>query len=342
MKYILLVLVLSFLHSIQVAAVEEGTEEGSYAISGWKEAMISVRDLDQYRRFFDQFETWELVEQGAVSKAQMTAWRQLPPITAKYHLYANNGTESGLLRLVQFDGAEQVLMRPDSQAWDTGGIFDINMRARDLDELASNLRRLGWQARSPVTQFSFGPFVVKEWITQNSDGLAIAFIQRIAPALDGWPNFKSISRAFNSTQVVKDLPTSLVFYQDILGFKPYLEHYGASKEPGPNVLGLPHNLSNKIARSVYILHPQGLNDGSVELLAFEGAVGRDNSSRAGFPNIGIGALSFPVIGIENFQLYLEGKRVSFVHRLESIGGRRTLTIKSPEGAWLEFYEQVND
>ena len=47
------------------------------------------------------------------------------------------------------------------------------------------------------------------------------------------------------------------FYIDKLGFKIYLEHKGASSKEGPNVLGLPHNLTTKIDREVYILHRMG-------------------------------------------------------------------------------------
>jgi len=309
-----------------------------FSISGWKEVLVSVRDLDHYNRFFKGFENWELVEEGDVSRAQLDAWQISTSTHAKYSVHANAGTQSGFIRLVQFEGADQVLIRPDSQSWDTGGIFDINMRTHDISALAKNLRAQGWQARSPVTQFSFGPFVVKEWIPQNSDGFAVAFIQRVTPELDGWPNFKSISRAFNSTQVVKNMEISQEFYEGVLGFKRYLEHKGASKEAGENVLGLPHNMTSEVPRSVFILSPDGVNEGSVELLSFDGAVGRDNSSRAHLPNIGIAALSFPVIDIEALQSHLEKNSVSFVHKLKTIDGKKKLIVRAPEGAWLEFYE----
>jgi len=309
-----------------------------FTISGWKEVVVSVRDLDEYTEFFKDLAAWELIQQGEVSNEQMSAWQQVKSASAKYRLYANPGTESGFIRLVQFSGVEQVQIRPDSQSWDTGGIFDINMRTHDLHALAKNLRKRGWQARSPITQFSFGPFVVKEWIPQNNDGFAVAFIVRVKPPIENWPHFKSLSRTFNSTQVVQDMQRSLDFYEGVLGFKRYLEHYGASKEPGENVLGLPHNQTNKVPRSVFVLSPQGDNEGSVELLAFDGAVGRDNSGLASLPNIGIAALAFPVVGIEALQARLEQKGATFVHRLKTIDGKKKLIVKAPEGAWLEFYE----
>ncbi len=337
-KFLINVLFFFLVLSWQSAIAKKDTRELPFKISGWQEVLVSVRDLDYYDRFFLGFENWELVEKGDVSRSQLTAWQLDTSTSAKYSVYANAGTQSGFVRLVQFSHVDQVLIRPDSQSWDTGGIFDINMRTRDIELLARNLRKQGWQARSPITQFSFGPFVVKEWIPQNSDGFAVAFIQRLAPKLDGWPNFKSISRAFNSTQVVKNMDAALVFYEDILGFKRYLEHKGASKEAGENVLGLPHNMTSEVPRSVFILNPDGVNEGSVELLSFEGADGRDNSGRAHLPNIGIAALSFPVIGIEALQSRLLKNGTSFVHKLKTIDGKKKLIVRAPEGAWLEFYE----
>ncbi len=320
------------------AGLNETKEALPYRLSGWKEVLVSVRNLDDYADFFQNTASWTLIEQGEVSTEQLKAWQQAKSASAKYRLYANPGTASGHVRLVQFEGVEQQLIRPDSQSWDTGGIFDINMRTHDLEALARELRSQGWQARSPVTEFSFGPFVVKEWISQNKDGFAVAFIQRVAPALEGWPHFKSLSRTFNSTQVVKDMPRSLEFYETVLGFKRYLEHSGASKEAGENVLGLPHNLTNTVSRSVYILNPQGENEGSIELLAFDGIVGRDNASRANLPNIGIASLSFPVVGIEALQTHFERHDVPFVHKLRVIDDKKKMIVKAPEGAWLEFYE----
>jgi len=337
-KQLIIFLLLICTATVSCAETEHETHAQPFSISGWKEVLVSVRDLGDYNRFFSGFENWKLVKQGDVPKEQIEAWQLQSSVSAKYSVFANDGTESGFIRLVEFDGAEQVMIRPGAQSWDTGGIFDINMRTHDLDALAKNLREQGWQARSPVTQFSFGPFVVKEWIPQNSDGLAVAFIQRVAPQLEGWPHFKSLSRTFNSTQVVKDMPKSLEFYEDVLGFKRYLEHEGASKEEGENVLGLPHNLTTKVPRSVVILNPHGTNEGSVELLSFDGAVGRDNSGRAHLPNIGIAALSFPVVGLDALQSHFEKKGLSFVHKLTVIDGKKKLIVRAPEGAWLEFYE----
>jgi len=313
-------------------------DDPPFKIGGWDEVLVSVRDIDAHHRFFKDVALWELIDSGDVSRAELNAWQLPKSATAEFRVFRNPGAESGSIRLLKFNGVEQGYVRPDSQSWDTGGIFDINVRVKDLEDAANKVRALGWQARAPITQFSFGKFVVKEWIVRSPSGLAFAMIQRIEPKLEGWPNIKSLSRTFNSTQVVRDMDTSLAFYENILGFKRYLEHKGASKEAGPNVLGLPHNIATQASRTVYILHPDGVNEGSVELLSFDGAQGRDLSEFAKMPNLGIVALRFKVLGLEALDGHLKDKSVQYVHELQSYTDRRALMVRAPEGAWHEFYE----
>jgi catechol 2,3-dioxygenase-like lactoylglutathione lyase family enzyme len=192
-------------------------------------------------------------------------------------------------------------------------------------------------------QFTFGPYVVKEWIVRGPDGLSFALIERVKPELEGWPHLKEFSRTFNSTQIVRSMPAALHFYQNVLGFKTYLEHRGASKSPGPNVLGLPHNLSTKIPREVYILHPKGTNEGSVELLSFDGATGRNLADLATPPNIGLLMLRFPVADADLFAEHLRQHKISWVSpvleaQLPPYGTAKLVATRAPDGTWLEFYQ----
>ena len=213
-----------------------------------------------------------------------------------------------------------------------------------MSDKFSQLQKLGWSSATDPVQFTFGPFVVKEWIVKNEDGIAFALIERIKPTLEGWPNLKEFSRVFNSTQVVQDIDKSLHFYQNILGFKTYLKHKGASKVAGPNVLGLPHNIATQVERSVYILHPEGINEGSVELLQFHGATGRDVSDLARPPNIGIATLRFPVNNLEKLNTLLQKNNIKIESRtkmrLLPYGLVDILAIKTPDNTWLEFFQEV--
>lgn len=319
-------------------SVVSASEDKAFSISGWKEVLVSVRDISAYDEFFLEVAQWQLKSEGQISRDQLDAWQLPKEASARYATFYNPGNDSGFIKLLQFSGVEQMPMRMDSQSWDTGGIFDINVRVRDLEKMAVRMRALGWQARAPVTSFTFGPFEVKEWIVHSPDGLAIAMVERIAPELTGWPHLKSISRTFNATQVIADMDKGLSFYEGVLGFQRYLEHEGVSKEEAPNVLGLPQNLTTRIPREVYILHPEGKNEGSIEILKFKGATGSDYSSMADLPNLGIAAMRFPVQGLEALAKHFQEAGVDMVHPLLHLGDYSAITIRSPEGAWLEFYE----
>lgn len=260
-------------------------------------------------------------------------------------LMRNSGTTSGYIRFLQFEDVEQQHIRPDAQSWDTGGIFDINVRVADMASKYSELQAAGWYGLSRPSHFKFGKFEVKEWIARGRDGLTIAFIERIKPELEGWPHLVDFSRTFNSTQVVKNVAESRRFYEDVLGFNEYMYHKGSSKSEGSNVLGLPHNLTDDIVREVVILHPQGINEGSVELLQFHGAVGSDYGDRVVAPNLGIYSLRFPVDNIEAMAAHLIDNDVKITARAENIlvkpyGRVRLLSLKTPDGTPLEFYQAI--
>ena len=44
------------------------------------------------------------------------------------------------------------------------------------------------QATSDPLEFSFAQFRVREWIARGPDGVRYAFIERVEPPLEGWPN----------------------------------------------------------------------------------------------------------------------------------------------------------
>ncbi len=303
---------------------------------GWHEAVLSVANLDRWESFWTATNGWEVIARSAPGPETYGGY------AASEVLLRNKGTDSGFIRLISFDSEDSEPIRPNAQSWDVGGWFDINVRTADLDKKALQLERLGWSAYSNPVQFSFGPFVVKEWLARGPDGIVVAFIERVAPALTGWPHMKDVSRTFNATHIVDDMDTSLSFYTETLGFRLYLEHEGASKQPGPNVLGLPHNLTTDIPRRVMIVHPEGKNAGSIELLQFVGADGADYRARARAPNRGILSLRFPAHDLDELKYRLAAQGVEVVGPttvlIEPYGEVKRLICYGPSGEMLEFIE----
>ncbi|MEO1034278.1 MAG: VOC family protein [Pseudomonadota bacterium] len=319
------------------------TQSAPLVDAGYQEAVFSVSSLPAYSTFFRDVAGWEQLAAGPVPRQQLDAWRLAKDVSARFTVFGNRGTNRGFVRLIEFTNVAQKQIRSNAQSWDTGGWFDVNTRVANMSAKFAELQADGWQATSDPVQFRFGPFVVIEWLARGPDGIVLAMIERVQPPLEGYPELRELSRLFNATQVVTDLDDAQRFYIDTLGFKTYLEHRGASPEEGPNVLGIPHNLADDIERDVVIVHPHGINEGSVELLAFDGLTGADFAANAAPPNLGILMLRFPASDIEVLHARLVEHRVEVVYPptdidLEPYGDVRMLGIRGPGGAWLEFYE----
>ncbi len=313
-------------------------------IGGWREAVLSVADTAAWEQVLTEVGGWEVVRRGAGDVAWLELWQL--PATARYAevLMRNPGTETGYIRLVSFRGVPQVQMRSNGQTWETGGIFDLNVRVTDVAARFDELQARGWQGFGDPVRFTFGPFMVREWLGRGPDGIVFALIQREEPPLEGWPELRRFSRSFNSTQVVADLDASLRFYVDVLGFEIYVETEGPSDTPGPNVLGLPHNLVTEVSRRTVIVHPTGGNDGSVELIQFDGLTGRDFSALAKPPNLGVLTLRFPVADLLAVGERLIGGGFEPEARgrapLAPYGEVEVLAVRGPNGEWLEFFEEA--
>ena len=321
-----------------------GTETKSFTVSGWREVLVSVSNLNRHQRFLKQIAGWENRYSGSLDKRQIEAWALEDSVSATEDLWANEGDKSGFIRLVKFENVSQDRIRPNDQAWDTGGIFDFNVRVKDLDKKFQEMQSRGWWGYSNPHAFKFGKFHVTEWIAREADGMAVALIQRHLPKLEGWPNLREFSRTFNSTQIVSNMEESRRFYMDILGFKKYLYAKSKSSEDGQNVLGLPLNLAKSNEREIWILHPEGSNEGSVELLSFDGVIGRDFASKAKPPNLGIFMLRFPVKGIDSLARHLATHNIYtdiITVSMPPYGQVKRFTIQSPNGSWLEFFEELN-
>lgn len=315
-----------------------------FKMGGFTETVFIVSDLKAASTFYQQVAGWEVRHEGVPSAELKALWGLPQAAKAQQVLLANKGENKGFVRLIKLDGVEQKAQRAHSQAWDIGGIYDVNVRVVDMDKKQQEMEQAGWFSDTQPLQFTFGPFEVKEWIVKGPDGIAFALIQRLKPTLEGWPNLKEFSRVFNSTQVVKDIEVSRNFYEDVLGFQPYLEYRGASKGSGENVLGLPFNVAKTVERSVYILHPDKKNEGSVELLQFHGAEGQDLSKLSGPPNLGIATLRFPVDDLETLKKTLKSHNIAIEKQvrmsLAPYGDVDIIALKTPDNTWIEIYQIV--
>ncbi|GAB5489235.1 MAG: hypothetical protein Pars2KO_28050 [Parasphingorhabdus sp.] len=313
--------------------------------SGFSEILITTAKSAEWITFLTADAGWEIRHRKPLALADKKLLELSNQAKGESILLANKGSDRGFIRLILLKNIKQDHIRIDDRPWDTGGIFDFNMRVVGLYTLREKLLAKGWHGDSEPIRYVFGPFEVIEWIARGPDGVRIAFIERLRPALEGWPNISVTSRVFNSTTVVKDMKTSRAFFEKILGMKPYLTSNKPSDKAGPNVLGLPHNIATMISRDVVILHPEGKNDGSVELLQFVGATGTDYSKRAKPSNLGISALRFPVQNFDKSVSLLSDSKIEIATgplemMLEPYGKVRIAGFNSPDGVRLEIFEII--
>ena len=312
-------------------------------IGGFREAVISVRDLDRYSQFFAEVGGWQIQHRGDTDPRLIAALGLPATVTASEVLMAPPAESSGLVRLIRFDGVEQQIIRGNDQSWDTGGLFDLNARVRDLDATAAVLQRHGWRGMADPALFKFGPMQVREWLARGPEGVCLALIQRIDPPLEGWELPESgFSRLFNSSQIVRDMTAALRFYRDGLGFTAFMESVDSQDQPGPNILGLPHNLADT-ERRIVMLTADEQRLGTVELLSFGALRGADFSALAVPPNLGMLSLRFPVLGdARRLATRLAERGLTPVVppvtvELPPYGECELFSLRTPEGAWLDFF-----
>jgi catechol 2,3-dioxygenase-like lactoylglutathione lyase family enzyme len=179
------------------------------------------------------------------------------------------------------------------------------------------------------------------------DAVIIALIERLAPPLEqDWSGLEKFSHVFNSSQTVADMNRAIGFYRK-LGFIEVLHHHAPLSGRGGEVLGLEPDKAANIPVDLVILQPQGTMSGSVELVKVEGMSSRDVAARALPYNLGLNLLRFPVNNLRSFAKQIEkqgllpvGGRIIST-RLEPFGDTEIMALQTPDGAWLEFYQDFS-
>lgn len=315
----------------------------AFQIGGFSEAVVVVTDPVPHFAAWIDVGGWQLRHEGACDQAQLDAWGCAGE-SGREWLLGHPDCSSGYVRLVQLEhGAARPQIRADDQCWDSGGIFDLNVRVPAVAPAAAALRQRGWHGASPPHQWDFGAVNVREWLAKGPDNVRLAVIERVAPPLQGFGHMKSMSQVFNSSQIVRDMDVALAFYCGVLGFRSTYRYVDAALPAGPNVFGLPGSMAGQTGLHINIVHPQGKMEGSIELVTLPGARGRDMAHDARPPNPGLAALRLPVQGMAAFEAHLAdcGLAPQYAARsvaLAPFGQVRMLGLRAPDGAWLEFYE----
>jgi catechol 2,3-dioxygenase-like lactoylglutathione lyase family enzyme len=312
-------------------------------VGGWREALVVVSDVAPWIETLTTVGGWEVVHRGAADSALARLWSLPSGARTRQVLMGNIGADTGFIRLVEVTGADQKPIRPDDQAWETGGVSALDLRVVDIEATREALWRRGWRAPSDPVRYEAYPGVeVIQWAPSSPDGVRLSFIQRLAPPLTGWPELKRWSRVANAAMTVRDMAAAERFFGGALGLTPAgISH--AVGGAGPNVMGLPWSFARTLAIDIHGYRAGAGHDGSVELISMPAAQGRDFAAAARPPNLGLAGLRFFVPDAAALQARLAAVGVAPAAPLQIIdsppdGRCRIFAVRAPDGAWLEFAE----
>lgn len=323
--------------------VSSGDMNRDFEIDGFDEAVIIIRSPEPHLACWRDVGGWVLQHQGEVDTRLLRGWG-LPQATGREWRLGHRNGSVGHVRLMQLDNAgPQADMRPDDQCWDSGGIFDLNVRVRDVAAQAAALHALHWHGASPPIRWDFGGLIVKEWLTRGPDNVRLALIERVEPPLREADQPTGLGPVFNSSQIVRDMDAALDFYGRVLGFQRAVSFQTGPLASAANVMGVPPGLASQTSLDLHILHPWGLKEGSIEIVSVNGAGGLDLSDTAKLPNFGMALLRHRVRGLRVFAEHLAAQGWLLAMPLtrmtiEPYGAVDLLAVRTPEGARLEFYE----
>lgn len=315
--------------------------------SGFSEVVISVETIGRLRDALTQTAGWKATDLPDAPAEQYAAWHVPKSCTRiEQCLLTAENDEAGRIRLVKFHGTSGEVMRSSQRTWDTGGIFDIDVYVSDVDTNYRELQRHGWTAYGEPTDYSWGGFEVRQSLAHSPDGIAVGMLQPYGKILIDLPDYKHMSRAFNSAQIVRDFDESLAFYTEKLGWKTLVNTVVVDEEePGREVMGIPMPLAKSVERRVAIIHPNGTNDGSAELIEMREIQGRHFGDRCVAPNLGYLCLRFPVENLGQYVTELKQRNVEFYTEptkllIDPEGLANCFSLRTPDGAVLEFYELI--
>lgn len=319
--------------------------------SAWSEAVISVSDLDQTARFFREIGGYETVWQGALGYEEIEAFGLPDTASGEALLLLAPNADSGYIRLVRFDNAgRKVPTRPGARAWDMGCFWSVMVRAHDLDAIYDDAIAMGWGTETPIAPLSFNGSELRIVVFKGPDGVQVQSYERLnRPIPEGFTPFERLSRPFNIMQMTRDRDAVRELMVDVLGFDtfwfgpPHLD-----EEPTLMPLGIPQNLTTSVPYKAGIFSPQTQSlYGRMEYIEIDGLDGFDYEDRCRAPNLGILSVSYPVKRIDEALETIVSRGWEIEHGPYTVdrlpyGLTRAFTIKAPDGATIEFTQNIDD
>jgi hypothetical protein len=237
--------------------------------TGFAEVVVSVSHFGKVPGLVEAG-GWALLHAGAGAPELNKAWGLKPHARIEEQLLHAPSMPYGYLRFTRISNVPQVPIRPlDARPWEPGGLWLLYTRSTDDAALSRAMGDAGWPTVRGVHGFDFGELAVNEVHQHGPDGMVLSIIEQLKPPL-AIPAPK-LTHVFNAAIIVRDFDRAREFFVDKLGFKAWMEVEWNGDNPGLTLLAdLAAFRGVKTIRTV-IVHPQGGNLGSVELIGWDGA-----------------------------------------------------------------------
>lgn len=313
-------------------------------ITGFQEAVISVADLAAARSLWVAVGGYEVLCDRVVEGVSAESESARKEIVLR-----KPGTQRGLVRLVRYPNADASrLIRSAAMPWDVGGIFDLYVYVLDVEAATAELRRRGWQGFNDPIEYTTGPFTVREALMRGPNGEVLCLMQLITPPADEmrYGHGQGFSWPFNAAIVVADFESARAFFADQLGWKAVMQGEVKSPPGAQTPVGLPEPVAQSFGRRFASFTQDEANrDGSIQVLQYVGLKGRDLSTRAAPPMLGLLALRAPVSDLaatladfraEGGTLAAAPQRID----LPPYGEVTIATLIGPAGARIELFQPM--
>ncbi len=317
---------------------------------GWKEAVTLVSDLDRWCGLADRVCGWTLAHRGSVDVTVLAQWKLDSGVSAEEALFHCGDEAQGFVRFMQLVGAgPQQRIRAGAMPWETGGIFSLMVRSKDLHAVFEAAMAEGWTAVADPIQLEYNGMTLANVILRGPDGISFGMYERVDPPLQGWDHIKRMSQPFNCMQIVRSRDATRDFHRNALGFEPFVDNENRNTEPKDSNFGFPRNVTTQIETRAAIMHPRGVlgakerDNGRVELIEWNGLDGRDLSGRALPPNLGHMALRWAVSDLDatagkiknaGYDLWSEPAAVT----LAPYGEIKVCGVRTPDGVLYELFQ----
>jgi hypothetical protein len=316
------------------------------AREGVQEVVVGVRDLDASLTTLLPAMGYRLLWRGDADASLLALWQLPPDSRARQAVIAAPGTEIGTLRLVEFRAGPQVEIRSSARPFDTGGIFNINVFVRGIDDTFAGLQQRGFQGYADPSRYELFGRPYAGALVRGHDGLVLNLLERLDRGYDDVPTFTVMSHVLNSTLVVADFGAARRFFEDGLGWVKRWEASPKWQPDGRNNMGLPESLVMSGAvreRAASFAVSATADGGTIEILAFEGLRGHDYSDRTAPPNLGL--LMYTIV-VTDLDAWLAAARArgtvplvaASTVDLAPYGSTRAAVVRAPGGAWLMFVQ----